>query len=321
MSNAEEQKQAALEALKNRIGRRKETPLTVAVIGAPGVGKSSFLNTMITSITGEYREWARTGDSGGTGKPITYRLQWLPVTKYESIVDDNTLEYNFPNFLDIAGFEDTDDEMTQELLNLIFYGRIPYNIPLFKVAEDIRKYGRWYTDAKYPVTPESKKIDRIIFIASATNPNLPTQLMKAVSSVQWRKRDIPLFGVLTNKDRRTENEEDFDQFETKFKTTLGLSHLHYFLCTNYCDDNIEEIRSGTAKNNPELDVPILKFLKQVLDPVLENVDIHREVGITWQNIVEWLHTLWAALQNTNRQQFTIIVVISLVLVVLTLLLF
>jgi ribosome biogenesis GTPase A len=64
-------KEEALKILKDLIGPSVTKPLTVAVIGTPGVGKSCFINTMITSMIGEYREWCKTGDSEGA---VTYRL-------------------------------------------------------------------------------------------------------------------------------------------------------------------------------------------------------------------------------------------------------
>ncbi|XP_062605832.1 uncharacterized protein LOC134267639 [Saccostrea cucullata] len=264
MMNSEEHRLTFLEELKERIGKKTSRPLTVAVIGTPGAGKSSFINTMITSITGNYRQWTRTGDFGGFGQAITLRVIRISREKYMSSADKSHQEYDFPIFVDIAGFQNTNDEITSELLNLFFYGRVPSNVLLAKVAEEIRKHGKWFTDKKYPETPECKKVDRVIFMASAENPNLPVQLMQAVLTVLRRKKDIPIFGVLTKKDRK-EQEGVSEDFEMLFKTTLGLSQLDYLHCTNYCDVNIKEIKERNMRHYPELDIPVLKFLIQAND--------------------------------------------------------
>ena len=57
-------------------GRR---PLTIAVIGPPGYGKSSFLNTIFASFKNNdrayWREIAKTGDYGGNDIQETSRLR------------------------------------------------------------------------------------------------------------------------------------------------------------------------------------------------------------------------------------------------------
>jgi hypothetical protein len=74
--------------------------------------------------------------------------------------------------------------------------------------------------------------------------------------------DIPIFGVLTKEDKR-QGGDNFEQLEKDFKSALGLSELHFLLCTTYCDDNIKQIKSGKVRCLPHLDITILKFLWQV----------------------------------------------------------
>ncbi|XP_062583988.1 uncharacterized protein LOC134245747 [Saccostrea cucullata] len=301
--NTEEKKQKLLEELKERIGKKTGAPLTVAVIGTPGSGKSSFINTMITSITGNYRKWRRTADFGGL--PVTQSGNRISREKYLYSADKSLREYDFPDFVEIAGFQNTNDEMTYELLDLLFYGRIPSNVHLANVAGEIRRHGKWFTDKMYPETPECKKFDRVIFVASAADRNLPVQLMQAVSRVLYKKRDIPVFGVFTKKDLEVQERESED-FEKLFRTTLGLSQLDYLHCTNYCDDNIKEIRERNMTHYPELDIPVLKFLIQVLDPIAECTDLQRNIGISkksleWKEIYLELKKLQAEIQTFHQK--------------------
>ncbi|XP_062592934.1 uncharacterized protein LOC134254432 [Saccostrea cucullata] len=284
------QRQNLIEELKNLVGMTTNSPLTVAVIGTPGSGKSSFINTMITSMTGNYRHWTRTGDFGGSGQT--------------------------PNFLDIAGFQDTNDEVTRELLNLLFYGRIPSDVPLDEVAEDIRQRGVTYTDIKYPEEQGNKKVDRIIFIASAVDLHLPVQLMHAVSTILRRRRDIPIFGVLTKRDRRRQNVREFEANEAIFKTTLGLAHLGYLQCTNYCDDNINKIRERTRKNYPELDIPVLRFLIQVFDPEQEAADFHRVRGFSWRRLKLGFWKIVARLRRADNIYLVFSIVVILLIAIM-----
>ncbi|XP_062610014.1 uncharacterized protein LOC134271809 [Saccostrea cucullata] len=309
--NTEEKKQKLLEELKERIGKKTGAPLTVAVIGTPGSGKSSFINTMITSITGNYRKWRRTADFGGL--PVTQSGNRISREKYLYSADKSLREYDFPDFVEIAGFQNTNDEMTYELLDLLFYGRIPSNVHLANVAGEIRRHGKWFTDKMYPETPECKKFDRVIFVASAADRNLPVQLMQAVSRVLYKKRDIPVFGVFTKKDLEVQERESED-FEKLFRTTLGLSQLDYLHCTNYCDDNIKEIRERNMTHYPELDIPVLKFLIQVLDPIAECTDLQRNIGISKKSLE------WKEICNT-LDSFLMIILTTLIAIILALILY
>jgi hypothetical protein len=69
---------------------------------------------------------------------------------------------------------------------------------------------------------------------------------------------VPVFGVLTHADEIEENDPEFCDFERKFKRSLGLSHLRYLLCTNYCDDVPRK-----NKRDPNVEVPVIRFLRQV----------------------------------------------------------
>ncbi|XP_062605836.1 uncharacterized protein LOC134267644 [Saccostrea cucullata] len=221
--------------------------------------------------------------------------------------------------MDISGIQNLNNEITTKLLELIFYGRIPSNVSLEEVAENISKLGVWLTEKKYPKTPECKKIDRIIFIASAAKPGLPLELMQAVLKVLRRKGDIPVFGVLTKKDLCQEEEEELKQIEMNFKTTLGLSKLNYLNCTNYCDENIDEIQQRIKTHYPELDKPVHKFLIQVLDPVVQSIDFHTSPGSSKERVIELVYKMVATLKGIdNMHMLFMIAVILLIAIILAL---
>ena len=75
---------------------------------------------------------------------------------------------------------------------------------------------------------------------------------------------IPIFGVLTHKDKINLEDKDFQALEKDFKEGLGLPNNRFLLCTTYCDDYDNHLgRSRLDQRHPELDIPILKFMRQV----------------------------------------------------------
>jgi hypothetical protein len=76
---------------------------------------------------------------------------------------------------------------------------------------------------------------------------------------------IPTFGVLTHKDEVDRSGVTYRQQEREFLEGLGLQENRFLLCTAYCDAYDKHVgRSRTEERHPELDIPILKFMRQVL---------------------------------------------------------
>ena len=75
---------------------------------------------------------------------------------------------------------------------------------------------------------------------------------------------IPIFGVLTHKDKINEEDKDFQALEKDFREGLGLPENRFLLCTTYCEDyDKHHGKSRLDQRHPELDIPILKFMRQV----------------------------------------------------------
>ena len=75
---------------------------------------------------------------------------------------------------------------------------------------------------------------------------------------------IPIFGVLTQNDKINEEDKDFQALEKDFREGLGLPYNCFLLCTTYCDDyDKHHGKSRLDQRHPELDTPILKFMRQV----------------------------------------------------------
>ena len=75
---------------------------------------------------------------------------------------------------------------------------------------------------------------------------------------------IPIFGVLTHKDKINPDDEDYQTLEKDFREGLGLQDNRFLRGTSYCDD-YDKLRgkSRLDQRHPELDIPILRFIQQV----------------------------------------------------------
>ena len=76
---------------------------------------------------------------------------------------------------------------------------------------------------------------------------------------------LPIFGVLTHKDKINENDEDYKTLEKDFRQGLGIpKKTRFLLCTTYCDDYDDHLgKSRQDQRHPELDIPILVHMRQV----------------------------------------------------------
>ena len=63
-----------LEYLRNVV-RKAQKPLTIAIIGQHGCGKSSFLNTVLAMLSGEFHEHALVGNFEEEGEHLTRRFR------------------------------------------------------------------------------------------------------------------------------------------------------------------------------------------------------------------------------------------------------
>ena len=108
-------------------GRR---PLNIAVIGPPGCGKSSFLNTIFACFKNNrsacWSEIAKMGDYGGHGFQETSSLR---IYHKQDYIEDNNKHVLMPTFLDMTGFDNEDSEINKEMLSIFFNGKLKERLP------------------------------------------------------------------------------------------------------------------------------------------------------------------------------------------------
>lgn len=189
---------------------------------------------------------------------------FLSYPKEKYVTENNNLKYQYPTLVDMIGFQNSGDQVVKRTLDLVFNGCLKDGTKLSVEKQDRKNLLDMLQQLKYSDGNVSK-VDRIIFVASATSRECPTELIKAVrSQAMDGRRDIPVFGVLTHADQVDEDDTDFQKFERKFKNSLGLTAMRYLLCSSYCD----EIQREDGRN-PNVEVPVMRFMKQVLDPARE----------------------------------------------------
>uniref|UniRef100_A0A8W8HVN6 Uncharacterized protein n=1 Tax=Magallana gigas TaxID=29159 RepID=A0A8W8HVN6_MAGGI len=221
-------------------------------------------------FSGEYHERALVGNFEEEGEHVTRRLTRYPKEKY--VTEDQCLIYQYPTLVDMMGFQNAGDDVVKKTLDLIFNGCLKDKTKLSKGNQNQRNVLEELQQLTYNDENHSK-VDRIIFVASAKSRECPTELIKAVrSQAMDGRRDIPVFGVLTHADQIDEDDTDFPEFEKKFKSSLGLNAMRYLLCSSYCDEISRE--NG---RNPNVEVPVMRFLNQVLDPAREAYQGERDV--------------------------------------------
>lgn len=84
-----------------------------------------------------------------------------------------------PTLIDIAGFPDEDEEKYEEILRVVLYGRLPQGASFPEVFEYCKKHGVEGVKNRYAEKEESLKVDRIIFVGSATG-NIPKNLVSCL---------------------------------------------------------------------------------------------------------------------------------------------
>lgn len=74
MENSKSTLQFQIKLLQDKVQKQQNKTLTIAVIGPCGCGKSSFINTTMAVLSGEYHERALVGNFEEEGEHMTRRL-------------------------------------------------------------------------------------------------------------------------------------------------------------------------------------------------------------------------------------------------------
>ncbi|OWF46822.1 hypothetical protein KP79_PYT22260 [Mizuhopecten yessoensis] len=186
--------------------------------------------------------------------------------------DWDTEGYALPTLVDLTGFADEDTALIEEILRLIFYGKIKEESNINEIFSFAKDWGIEALQTKYALTQTSdeRKIDRAIFVASAIE-EIPKNLIRCFLKAAQPKgrnytRAIPVFGILTHADLASQQIRKFENLEGNFIRALVMIGFktRYMKCSNYCDDVDPEL-TRMEVSLPELDIPVLKFMVEVCD--------------------------------------------------------
>ncbi|XP_061192989.1 uncharacterized protein LOC133201212 [Saccostrea echinata] len=262
-----------IELLEKQLSKYR-VPKNLVIMGPQGVGKSSFINSVIASFSSNcWREWTKVGDFDDCryGERVTRQL--IKISKDDYLDSERQKKFHYPTLIDINGFQDIFLEKLIVLLRYVLFGLITDK---HELLDALKFYG--YNDIKQAMTYLSKqekmRVDGLTVVTSAVS-SLPHNILNAVKQVAVKEMEVPVFGVLTELDK-VNDWEALAIKKKEFCSKLGLPETRLLLCTNYCDDY--DKCSGNSRLNqvhPELDVPILSFMRQVCDIV----NIHTKLKV------------------------------------------
>ncbi|XP_034324602.2 uncharacterized protein [Magallana gigas] len=263
--------ESQIHLLKEKIRNHEGKPLTIAVVGQHGCGKSSFINTALAVLTGEYHERAIVGSFGKRGGHVTRRVTRYTKKRYLGKSNEDEMRHGYPTFVDMMGFQN--DENVNEFLENVFEGHVREGTEFNRPQEQRKPLVSMQQLALLLGNEIVPRVDRIIFVASAVSKEFPEELINAVKlQASGRTREIPLFGVLTHGDEITEEDEQFQKMENDFKECLGLSPMRYLRCTNYCSNFPQD-----DERNPDIEIPVMRFLRQVIDTERDVLEKERSI--------------------------------------------
>uniref|UniRef100_K1R2T2 Interferon-induced protein 44-like protein n=1 Tax=Magallana gigas TaxID=29159 RepID=K1R2T2_MAGGI len=235
-----------------------EKPRNLLLLGSLGTGKSSFINTVITALTGKYKYYA---DVGRGSSHNTMRLHMIPSAEYWNPENKEIKAQNLPTFIDIIGLETSLSEskeeisVNKELMRLIINGQLPQNCDLFDLSNKLKNR------EKINIKPDLQiaAVDIIIVVLSAENYVTPDILLYDIcKEAKFETKNIPVFLVLTNVDKSNLSEKGLEEKKNDICSIMNIEPYKVLMCSNYQPDHKPSIKK---------DIKILEFLMK------ENVEL------------------------------------------------
>ncbi|XP_078322425.1 uncharacterized protein LOC144617734 [Crassostrea virginica] len=258
----------------------------VLLVGTVGAGKSATINTITAALSGERKYRAPIGahlsTPDGTRKRTTTHLMWYRGCGIdESKRKDMHVPKNIPNLVDMTGLENVESREQEKLLEMILMGRIPDETSI-PALQDMERTNPGSLNRKFPFIYDPRRIHKILFIASATEP-IPTKLIKSVRNVAQpdgspsnvNPRYIPLFGLMTKEDLVNFEDKEIQDREREFLQSLGI-------------DQTASYSRWQNNSTGDFSCRVLYFLDRLLSPevrvVLDQIIfIKRWIGSAWEN--------------------------------------
>ena len=155
--------------------------LNILVVGLPGVGKSTFISSLQSCLTGDHGSEVGISGKLEMGDSFTFRLKRYPFSdaKFGKLLGGK-VEVRAPVVFDMPGLPNVDDERLHAILTCILKGRVPVNASVLIDAG----MNRTEIEERYTGNEDSAKnrIDRVFFIHSC-QVERPDNILKLVKEV------------------------------------------------------------------------------------------------------------------------------------------
>ncbi|XP_052706063.1 uncharacterized protein LOC128181630 [Crassostrea angulata] len=239
-------------------------PKNVLLLGEYGTGKSSFINTVITALTGKYRYYA---DIGSGNLHSTTRLHKISCKEYWNPENEEDRALNLPNFIDIIGLDVQlsnpyeRDTVNSQIMNLILNGKLSEDTDLLDLGMKLKEGKKIVEKSE----DESLVIDIIVIVVSLEDDKIPHTLLDEIyAESKKRSRQFPVFAVLTKSDK-CNDQEKLEKKKKYIAEEISIDVRKILICKNY----------HAGQNPDSRDVEILEFLTKLCDPCLKAVKLHK----------------------------------------------
>uniref|UniRef100_A0A8W8KS06 Uncharacterized protein n=1 Tax=Magallana gigas TaxID=29159 RepID=A0A8W8KS06_MAGGI len=251
--------------LKENVKALKE-PKNILLLGCLGTGKSSFINTMITALTGKYDLYA---DVGAGTKHTTTRLHRIPREEYWNPVNEVDKTLNLPAFIDIIGLDaqlsspQDEESVNSIIMNLVIDGKLSEDCDLLDFGKELKKGKRM----KKSHVDKIFAVDIIVVVMSAENLDIPQTLFDEIyKEANVKNKKIPVFAVLTNMDKCTLSKNEVEEMKTQICKSINIAADKLLLCSNY---------QSNQRPTPEIDIILLEFLAKMCSPCFKAVTLKK----------------------------------------------